>query len=146
MKRDRAGPKRRTMLEVRRRDGQRIVQRAEEGQRDAEQARSCMPAAAPETPWCRAPGLGASLVGRRPRTFLQERRKDDGRVGPAGSHLISGAATRPLLGGGLPRARNRPQSDLTPDGQRFLMIRENSASQAVYVENWFAEMEAKARQ
>lgn len=42
-------------------------------------------------------------------------------------------------------ARNRPQYDVTPDGQRFLMIRENTASQVVYVENWFAELLAKAK-
>ncbi len=42
-------------------------------------------------------------------------------------------------------ARNRPQYDVSPDGQRFLMIRENSASQVVYVENWFAELLAKAK-
>ncbi len=42
-------------------------------------------------------------------------------------------------------ARNRPQCDVTPDGQRFLMIRENTASQVVYVENWFAELLAKAK-
>ena len=43
-------------------------------------------------------------------------------------------------------ARNRPQYDVTPDGQRFVMIRENSATQVVYVENWFAELLAKVRQ
>jgi serine/threonine-protein kinase len=43
-------------------------------------------------------------------------------------------------------ARNRPQYDVTPDGQRFVMIRENSAMQVVYVENWFAELLAKVKQ
>jgi serine/threonine-protein kinase len=47
---------------------------------------------------------------------------------------------------GYVAARNRPQYDVTPDGQRFLMIRENSATQVVYVENWFSELLAKARQ
>ena len=47
---------------------------------------------------------------------------------------------------GYRAARNRPQYDVSPDGQRFLMIRENSASQVVYVENWFAELLAKAKQ
>jgi hypothetical protein len=47
---------------------------------------------------------------------------------------------------GYRAARNRPQYDVTPDGQRFLMIRENAASQVVYVENWFTELLAKAKQ
>ncbi len=47
---------------------------------------------------------------------------------------------------GYRAARNRPQYDVTPDGQRFLMIRENAATQVVYVENWFAELLAKSRQ
>ncbi len=42
-------------------------------------------------------------------------------------------------------ARNRPQYDVTPDGQRFVMIRENVATQVVYVENWFAELLAKTK-
>jgi eukaryotic-like serine/threonine-protein kinase len=46
---------------------------------------------------------------------------------------------------GYVAARNRPQYDVTPDGQRFLMIRSSSASQVVYVENWFAELLAKAK-
>ncbi len=47
---------------------------------------------------------------------------------------------------GYVAARNRAQYDVSPDGQRFLMIRANSASQVVYVENWFAELLAKAKQ
>jgi hypothetical protein len=35
---------------------------------------------------------------------------------------------------------------VSPDGQRFLMIRSSSASQVVYVENWFAELLAKGKQ
>ena len=42
-------------------------------------------------------------------------------------------------------ARNRAQYDVTSDGQRFLMIRESSAAQVVYVENWFAELLAKTK-
>jgi eukaryotic-like serine/threonine-protein kinase len=47
---------------------------------------------------------------------------------------------------GYVAARNRAQYDVSPDGQRFLMIRANSASQVVYVENWFAELLAKGKQ
>jgi hypothetical protein len=43
-------------------------------------------------------------------------------------------------------ARNRPQYDVTADGQRFVMIRENTATQVVNVEHWFSELLAKARQ
>lgn len=43
-------------------------------------------------------------------------------------------------------ARNRPQYDVSPDGQRFVMIRESVATQVVYVENWFSELLARARQ
>jgi len=31
------------------------------------------------------------------------------------------------------------------DGQRFVMIRESSATSLVYVENWFSELLAKAK-
>jgi serine/threonine-protein kinase len=48
--------------------------------------------------------------------------------------------------GGYASARNRAQYDVSPDGQRFLMIRSSSASQVVYVENWFTELLAKSRQ
>jgi hypothetical protein len=47
---------------------------------------------------------------------------------------------------GYVAARNRAQYDVSPDGQRFLMIRANSASQVVYVDNWFAELLAKGKQ
>ncbi len=47
---------------------------------------------------------------------------------------------------GYVSARNRAQYDVSPDGQRFLMIRGSSASRVVYVENWFAELLAKAKQ
>ena len=46
---------------------------------------------------------------------------------------------------GYRTARNRAQYDVTPDGQRFVMIRESSATTLVYVENWFAELLAKAK-
>ncbi|MEO8637031.1 MAG: protein kinase [Gemmatimonadales bacterium] len=45
-------------------------------------------------------------------------------------------------------ARNRPQYDVSPDGQRFLMIRKLSGDDAaavVFAEHWFAELEAKVR-
>ena len=47
---------------------------------------------------------------------------------------------------GYRRARNRQQYDVSPDGQRFLMIRERPGTAnggAVYVENWFTELRAK---
>ncbi len=47
---------------------------------------------------------------------------------------------------GYRAARNRQQYDVAPDDSRFLMIREIGAqadAEVVYVENWFAELEAK---
>ena len=47
---------------------------------------------------------------------------------------------------GYRRARNRQQYDVSPDGTRFLMIRERGASTAptaIYVENWLTELKAK---
>ena len=44
--------------------------------------------------------------------------------------------------------RNRQQYDVSPDGQRFLMIRERgmtTAPTAVYVENWLTELTAKVK-
>jgi serine/threonine-protein kinase len=49
---------------------------------------------------------------------------------------------------GYRRARNRQQYDVSPDGQRFLMIREHPSTAnrgAVYVENWFTELRAKMK-
>jgi len=44
------------------------------------------------------------------------------------------------------RARNRPQYDVAPDGQRFLMIREpTSTSSIVYAEHWLTELRAKVK-
>ncbi|MDX2207837.1 MAG: protein kinase [Gemmatimonadales bacterium] len=43
-------------------------------------------------------------------------------------------------------ARNRQQYDVTPDGQRFLMIKllqDTTPSEAVYVEHWLTELQAK---
>ena len=45
-------------------------------------------------------------------------------------------------------AKNRPQYDVTPDGRRFLMIRDvtnDTPAQTIYVENWFAELLAKVK-
>ncbi|HEX5632528.1 MAG TPA: hypothetical protein VFX50_04840, partial [Gemmatimonadales bacterium] len=63
-----------------------------------------------------------------------------------GASLVLGAP-RPLFPlAGYRGARNRQQYDVSPDGQRFLMIRERddpSRSQAIYVDDWFAELKAK---
>jgi len=43
-------------------------------------------------------------------------------------------------------ARNRPEYDVAPDGQYFLMIRDvqgEGGREVFYVENWFAELKAK---
>jgi hypothetical protein len=64
---------------------------------------------------------------------------------PAGPVFAPGLARALFSVVGYRAARNRPQYDVTPDGQRFLMIRENSATQVVYVENWLSELLAKAR-
>jgi hypothetical protein len=50
---------------------------------------------------------------------------------------------------GYRRARNRQQYDVSPDGQRFIMIREQSGTAnrgVVYVENWLTELRAKVKQ
>ena len=47
---------------------------------------------------------------------------------------------------GYRRARNRPQDDVSPDGQRFVLIRDRAKAGGrgvVYVENWFTELRAK---
>jgi len=49
---------------------------------------------------------------------------------------------------GYRRARNRQQYDVSPDGTRFLMIRERGSAAAptvVYAENWFTELRAKVK-
>jgi hypothetical protein len=46
-------------------------------------------------------------------------------------------------------AINRQQYDVSPDGQRFLMIRDlggNASGSVVYVENWLEELKAKVKQ
>ena len=77
----------------------------------------------------------------------------------SGGQLMSVAVTSgPPLTLGTPRplfsvapyrsARNRQQYDVSPDDRRFLMIREPAADprgNAVYVENWFTELEATLR-
>jgi serine/threonine-protein kinase len=63
----------------------------------------------------------------------------------------------PALATGVPRAlfpvtgfhaaRNRQEYDVAPDDQRFLMIQLGGAgerAEAIHVENWFAELKAKA--
>ncbi len=72
-----------------------------------------------------------------------------------GQMMVVAVPPGPTFTPGLPRAlfsvqgyrtaRNRSQYDVTPDGQRFVMIRESSATTLVYVENWFAELLAKAK-
>jgi len=67
---------------------------------------------------------------------------------PPGPTLAPGAP-RPLFSlGGFRRARNRPQWDVAPGDQRFVMIREpgSAAREVVYVENWFAELRQRLRQ
>ncbi|MEO7520342.1 MAG: LpqB family beta-propeller domain-containing protein [Gemmatimonas sp.] len=49
---------------------------------------------------------------------------------------------------GYRRARNRPQYDVSPDGRRFVMIRDRANAGGrgvVYVENWFSELLAKVK-
>ena len=68
-------------------------------------------------------------------------------VGPGPSFSIG--SPHPLFSlAGYRRARNRQQYDVSPDGQRFVMIREaagKSANGAIYVENWIAELKAKVK-
>ena len=44
-------------------------------------------------------------------------------------------------------ARNRQQYDVSPDGRRFVMIRDlgGRAAEVIYVENWFTELAAKTK-
>ncbi len=47
---------------------------------------------------------------------------------------------------GLRRDRNHPQYDITPDDQRFVMVRNLGAQEAgelIVVENFFEELKAK---
>ncbi len=65
-----------------------------------------------------------------------------------GAAFVAGTP-RPLFGlSGFRAARNRPQYDVSPDGQRFLMIREPSdedIGKVVYVEHWFPELRGTVR-
>ncbi|MEO6524997.1 MAG: protein kinase [Gemmatimonadaceae bacterium] len=65
---------------------------------------------------------------------------------PPGPVFTPGNPTTLFSLAGYRRARNRQQYDVAPDGQRFLMIREQSGTAnggVVYVENWLTELRAK---
>jgi len=75
-----------------------------------------------------------------------------------GTHLMAVAvAPGPTFVAGTPHplfplagyraARNRQQYDVAPDDRHFVMIREprDEAGAVVYVDNWFAELEAKVK-
>jgi serine/threonine-protein kinase len=67
---------------------------------------------------------------------------------PPGSAFTPGNPTTLFSLAGYRRARNRQQYDVSPDGSRFLMIRERSGSAnrgVVYVENWFTELRTKVK-
>ncbi|MBL0169856.1 MAG: serine/threonine-protein kinase [Gemmatimonadaceae bacterium] len=67
---------------------------------------------------------------------------------PAGPTFTPGNPRTLFSLAGYRRARNRQQYDVSPDGSRFLMIRERwaaSAPTAVYVENWLTELTAKMK-
>ena len=67
---------------------------------------------------------------------------------PAGSAFAPGNPRTLFSLAGYRRARNRQQYDVSPDGTRFLMIRERGATTApsvVYVENWLTELRAKVK-
>lgn len=68
-------------------------------------------------------------------------------VAPGGALEVS--EPRPLFSlAGYRRARNRPQYDVAPGDQRFIMIRESPAPPVptiIYVENWFPELLAKVK-
>jgi len=60
--------------------------------------------------------------------------------------LTLGTPQRLFSVAGYRGARNRQQYDVTPDGQRFLMIKlleTGTPPEAVYVEQWFTELRAK---
>ena len=78
------------------------------------------------------PDLGAALGSEPPGPVFN----------PSNSRTLFSLA-------GYRRARNRQQYDVSPDGQRFLMIREQSGTAnrgVVYVENWLTELRAKVKQ
>ena len=67
---------------------------------------------------------------------------------PPGAAFVNGTP-RPLFPlAGYRAARNRQQYDVAPDDRRFVMIRESDAGgrgEAVYVENWFAELRSRLK-
>ena len=68
---------------------------------------------------------------------------------PPGPVFNPSAPTTLFSVAGYRRARNRQQYDVSPDGQRFIMIREQSGTAnrgVVYVENWLTELRAKVKQ
>jgi eukaryotic-like serine/threonine-protein kinase len=67
---------------------------------------------------------------------------------PAGPALAPGPPRALFALAGFRVARNRPQYDVAPGDQRFVMIREpgSAAREVVYVENWFTELEKRMRQ
>jgi len=67
---------------------------------------------------------------------------------PAGPTFSPGNPRTLFSLAGYRRARNRQQYDVSPDGTRFLMIRERGATTTpgvVYVENWLTELRAKVK-
>ncbi len=67
---------------------------------------------------------------------------------PAGPTFTPGNPRTLFSLAGFRRTRNRQQYDVSPDGQRFIMIRERGATTAptaVYVENWLVELTAKMK-
>jgi eukaryotic-like serine/threonine-protein kinase len=67
---------------------------------------------------------------------------------PPGPALAPGTPTPLFSLAGFRVARNRPQYDVAPGDQRFVMIREpgSAAREVVYVENWFTELQKRVRQ
>jgi eukaryotic-like serine/threonine-protein kinase len=63
--------------------------------------------------------------------------------------MLTLGAPRPLFSvTGYRSARNRPQYDVAPDDQHFVMIKEldtDARGEVVYVENWFKELKAKVK-
>ncbi len=64
----------------------------------------------------------------------------------ARTDLLAGPAARAPFGAGYRAASNRPQDDVSANGQQSLMIRETSSTSAEYVEKWHAELLARSRQ
>ena len=67
---------------------------------------------------------------------------------PAGPTFTPGNPRTLFSLAGYRRARNRQQYDVSPDGTRFLMIRERGAAAAptvIYVESWLKELKSKLK-